>query len=224
MSTADSIETDGILDTYPYLFRETGGSRHGSGALFETEGFVESPTLIFPSPYERYVQPVDCFLFLGDVKITLKRLAGVEVTHPAGNDVPVWQTSSNANPQQRFYPTKGSRAMGPKTKVKEGEMESVAAVAVPLVELHPAPWNPRSITEGRFQNLCDSIQADPDFLWCHPVLAQADGTIYAGNMRYRAAQALGMETVPAVVEDVSDRLARERALRDNAQWGEWEED
>ena len=29
---------------------------------------------------------------------------------------------------------------------------------------------------------------------------------------------------PALVEDVSDRLARERALRDNAQWGEWEED
>ena len=33
-----------------------------------------------------------------------------------------------------------------------------------------------------------------------------------------------METIPAVVEDVSDRLARERALRDNAQWGEWEEE
>ena len=43
-------------------------------------------------------------------------------------------------------------------------------------------------------------------------------------MRFRAAQALGMETIPALVEDVSDRLARERALRDNAQWGEWEEE
>ena len=96
--------------------------------------------------------------------------------------------------------------------------------SISLTALHPAPWNPRSITEERFQNLCDSIRADPDFLWHRPVLAQADGTIYAGNMRYRAAQALGMETIPAVVEDVSDRLARERALRDNAQWGEWEEE
>ena len=43
--------------------------------------------------------------------------------------------------------------------------------------------------------------------------------IYAGKMRYRAAQHLGMETIPAVVEDVPDQLARERALRDNAQWG-----
>ena len=96
--------------------------------------------------------------------------------------------------------------------------------SISLTALHPAPWNPRSITDERFKNLCDSIRADPDFLWHRPVLAQADGTIYAGNMRYRAAEHLGMETIPAVVEDVSDRLARERALRDNAQWGEWEEE
>lgn len=35
---------------------------------------------------------------------------------------------------------------------------------------------------------------------------------------------LGWTHVPAIVEDVSDALARQRALRDNAQWGEWEED
>jgi ParB-like chromosome segregation protein Spo0J len=51
-----------------------------------------------------------------------------------------------------------------------------------------------------------------------------DGTVYAGNMRLRAALHLGMRHVPAIVEDVPDRLAKERALRDNAQWGEWEDD
>ena len=96
--------------------------------------------------------------------------------------------------------------------------------AVPLAALHPAAWNPRTIKDERFQNLCASIEADPDFLWRRPVVAQADGTIYAGNMRYRAAQQLGLETVPAIVEDIADQLARERAMRDNAQWGEWEED
>src|SRR5688572_15148494 len=95
---------------------------------------------------------------------------------------------------------------------------------VSLLSLHPAEWNPRLIKDERFQNLCASIQADPDFLWRRPVLAQADGTIYAGNMRYRAAQHLGMETMPAIIEDIPDQLARERALRDNAQWGEWQED
>ena len=65
---------------------------------------------------------------------------------------------------------------------------SVEVTAVPLHLLQPAPWNPRVIKEARFQNLCGSIQADPEFLWRRPILAQADGTIYAGNMRYRAAQ------------------------------------
>ena len=88
VGTADSIETD--------------RDRRVPGALFETEGFVESSTLISPSPYERYVQTVDRFRFLGDVKIVIKRLAGVDVTDPDGIDVPVCQTSSNANPRQRL--------------------------------------------------------------------------------------------------------------------------
>lgn len=95
---------------------------------------------------------------------------------------------------------------------------------VPLERLHPAPWNPRTIKDERFQNLVRSIQADPAFLWRRPILATADGTIYAGNMRYRAAQHLGIGTVPAIVEDIPERLAQERALRDNHQWGDWQDD
>lgn len=107
---------------------------------------------------------------------------------------------------------------------KKRTQAAPSAVATPLAVLHPAPWNPRTISEERFQNLCRSIEADPEFLWRRPILAQADGAIYAGNMRYRAAAHLGLETLPAIVEDVPDALARERALRDNAQWGVWEED
>lgn len=95
--------------------------------------------------------------------------------------------------------------------------------AIPLELLKGAPWNPRTIRDERFQNLCLSIQADPDFLWLRPVLAMGDGTIYAGNMRFRAAQHLGMATIPAIVADIPEKLARERALRDNAQWGEWDD-
>jgi DNA modification methylase len=99
-----------------------------------------------------------------------------------------------------------------------------AVQQVSLDRLRPAEWNPRTISDERFRNLCRSIRADPEFLWRRPVLAQTDGTIYAGNMRFRAAQHLGMTSIPAIVEDVSDQLARERALRDNAQWGDWEGD
>ena len=65
------------------------------------------------------------------------------------------------------------------------------ATMVALAALSPAPWNPRTIKDERFENLCRSIEADPEFLNHRPVLAMADGTIYAGNMRYRAAQHLG---------------------------------
>jgi DNA modification methylase len=99
-----------------------------------------------------------------------------------------------------------------------------AVQQVPIDRLRPAEWNPRTISDERFENLCRSIEADREFLWRRPVLAQADGTIYAGNMRFRAAQHLGMTTIPAIVEDVSDILARERALRDNRQWGDDAED
>ena len=100
----------------------------------------------------------------------------------------------------------------------------VQVESVPLSRLRPAPWNPRSISDERFQNLCRSIQSDPGFLQHRPVLATADGTIYAGNMRFRAAQQLGLDTIPAIIEDIPEQLAKERALRDNAQWGEWEGD
>lgn len=103
-------------------------------------------------------------------------------------------------------------------------MTEPKVAAVPLAKLKPADWNPRTIRDVRFKNLCQSIEADPEFLWRRPILATADGTIYAGNMRYRAASYLGMKTVPAIVEDVPERLAKERALRDNAQWGDWQDD
>jgi ParB-like chromosome segregation protein Spo0J len=96
----------------------------------------------------------------------------------------------------------------------------IAPALVPLAALHPAPWNPRSIKDTRFKNLCESIQADPDFLWQRPILADAAGEIFAGNMRYRAVAHLGWREVPAIVSDVAPRLAKERAMRDNNQWGD----
>jgi ParB-like chromosome segregation protein Spo0J len=101
------------------------------------------------------------------------------------------------------------------------EAVGTRAERTPLARLKPAPWNPRTVKTVAFKALCASLEADPDFLWKRPVLAQADGTIYGGNQRYRAAEALGWTDVPAVVEDVPERLAKERALRDNNASGEW---
>jgi DNA modification methylase len=104
---------------------------------------------------------------------------------------------------------------------------------VKLERLRPAPWNPRRIEQARLKNLAESIKADPTFLLRRPILAQQSGEIYAGNQRWYAAKQLfadgwtppwGQQTVPADIDDVSDQLARERALRDNNTWAEWDDD
>ena len=94
---------------------------------------------------------------------------------------------------------------------------------VPLARLKPAEWNPRILRDTRFKTLCKSLQSDPDFMELRPILATADGTIYGGNMRWRAASHLGWETVPAIIADIPEKLAKERAIRDNNSWGEWQD-
>lgn len=104
---------------------------------------------------------------------------------------------------------------------------------VKLSKLHPAPWNPRTIKEPQFKKLCAALKADPDFLWDRPILARAENDeIYAGNMRYRAAEYLSQhdkswpfgDQIPARLDTIDEQLAQERALRDNNQFGDWAED
>ncbi|SRR6266545_1269238 len=111
-------------------------------------------------------------------------------------------------------------------------LHKVQVTVVPTTRLRPADWNPRAISSSQFVRLQQSLERDPGLLWSRPVLATPDGTIYAGAMRYRAAAALpaswrrqhfGSDGIPAVLEDVPLEFAKERALRDNNQWGEWDE-
>ncbi len=120
--------------------------------------------------------------------------------------------------------------MGP--RVEPRAARDTHLTVVPMSNLHPAEWNPRTITETQFHRLQRSLERDPGLLWSRPVLAMSDGTIYAGNMRYRAAATLpaswrrehfGSDGIPAVLEDVPPEFAKERAIRDNNQWGEYDD-
>lgn len=94
----------------------------------------------------------------------------------------------------------------------------------PVADLRPAPHNPRTITTAQFDALKRSLQADPDMLRARPVIALPSGEIVAGAMRCRAAEALGWPTIPTVYVDLDDRRAREWMVRDNNQYGDWQED
>ena len=56
-----------------------------------------------------------------------------------------------------------------------------------------------------------------------PILADKEGVIYAGNMRYRAVCHLGWEDVPCIMTDIDDKLAKTRAVKDNNSFGEWDD-
>lgn len=92
----------------------------------------------------------------------------------------------------------------------------------PLDQLHPAPWNPRTIDADRLEQLKRSLQADPQMLEARPLVALLDGTVIMGNQRLRAVRELGWSEVNCVRVDLDDATARSWALRDNQSYGEWE--
>jgi ParB-like nuclease domain len=109
-------------------------------------------------------------------------------------------------------------------RVRErSELDGLQVVQARVAELRENPENPRSISEPRLDALTRSIDADPAMLAARPLIALPDGTVIAGNMRLRAAKALGWETIPVVYADLDPQRARLWLLRDNNPYGEWDE-
>ncbi len=86
--------------------------------------------------------------------------------------------------------------------------------------------NPRTITKQALEKLVDSIKNDPDFLKQRPVLVNLkEGThyIYAGNQRVKAAKKLKWLKIPcAVSENLSEERMKERIIKDNQTYGEFD--
>jgi hypothetical protein len=98
---------------------------------------------------------------------------------------------------------------------------TLAIKETPVIALHLAPGNPRTISPERLEQLKRSLESDREMLGVRPLIALLDGTVVCGNQRLRAAQALGWETIPAVLIDLDERRAKEWMLRDNNAFGEW---
>ncbi len=92
------------------------------------------------------------------------------------------------------------------------------------LDLVPYDDNPRNISHERLAALKRSLEADPEMLQARPLLALPDGRVIAGNQRLRAATELGWPTVPCVTVDLDEQRAKLWALRDNNQYGHWDED
>lgn len=95
---------------------------------------------------------------------------------------------------------------------------SDVAAEVPVDQLDPNPFQPRTrIRQDKLDQLIASIRESG---MVQPILVRRRGArfeIVAGERRFRAAQALGLRTVPVTVRDVPDDRLLELALVENIQ-------
>ena len=100
----------------------------------------------------------------------------------------------------------------------EGQAAQGAATLAPVDRLDPNPFQPRSaIDPERLAELAASIRASGIV---QPILVRRRGERYqiiAGERRWRAAQALGLASVPVTLRDVPDEQLLELALVENVQ-------
>lgn len=83
---------------------------------------------------------------------------------------------------------------------------------LPLKNLKPNWYNPNRQSDYEFELLCKSMKEDG---FTQPIVALKDGTIVDGEHRWRAAEALGVATIPVVVVEMSKEQMRMSTLRHN---------
>ena len=97
-----------------------------------------------------------------------------------------------------------------------------------LSELHELPGNPRTIKKDQFEKLKKSLTDNADYFEARPIILSdrtGELVIIAGNQRYKAAKAIGLEQVPTILlEGLSEEREREIVIRDNVENGDWDMD
>lgn len=89
-------------------------------------------------------------------------------------------------------------------------------------EIERYPGNPRRNADA----VAAVARSIDEFGWQQPLVIDRDHVIVAGDTRYQAALALGLEAVPCVVADLAPEKARAYRLADNrtAELSEWDDE
>ena len=97
-----------------------------------------------------------------------------------------------------------------------------------LSDLKKLHNNPRTITKSDMDRLKKSIHDNPDYFEARPLILSnrtGDLVILAGNQRYEAAKALGIDEVPTfLLENLTEEREKEIIIRDNVSNGDWDMD
>ena len=82
----------------------------------------------------------------------------------------------------------------------------------PINEVHEYPNNPRRNDEA-VDKVANSIR---EFGWQQPIVVDSEGVVIVGHTRLKAAQKLGLETVPVIVADgLTENQVQAYRLADN---------
>ena len=88
--------------------------------------------------------------------------------------------------------------------------------------------NPRKISVEQMERLKESIDKNPDYFECRPVILSdrtGELVVIAGNQRVKAATDIGMEAVPTILlSGLTEEREKEINIRDNVNNGEWDEE
>lgn len=97
-----------------------------------------------------------------------------------------------------------------------------------LTEIKKLPNNPRTIKKADMEKLKKSLQDNKDYFEARPIILSnrtGELVILAGNQRYEAAKAIGMQEVPTILlEGLTEEREKEIIIRDNVSNGEWDWD
>lgn len=94
-------------------------------------------------------------------------------------------------------------------------------IEMPIGDIYPCPNNPRS-NEKAIEMLKESIT---DFGFKNPIIVDKNNVIIAGHTRHKAAQELGLQTVPCIMaDDLTPEQVRAFRIVDNrtAEIAEWD--
>jgi ParB/RepB/Spo0J family partition protein len=97
----------------------------------------------------------------------------------------------------------------------------MTVIEMPIGELIPYENNPRR-NDAAVDNVAASIQ---EFGFKVPIIVDKNNVIVAGHTRLKAAEKLGLETVPVVrADDLNEEQAKAFRLADNktAEFSEWD--
>ena len=92
---------------------------------------------------------------------------------------------------------------------------------VKIIELNPAEYNPRRMTNKQYEDLKNSLEK---FGLVDPIIINSDNTVVGGHQRLRIMRELGAEYVPTVRVNLSKEDEKELNIRLNKNTGEFDLD